>query len=533
MARAGQLERCVRRLRDEGDPRSLIELQWPGTRLDTFQLDIIRHFFQPDTTEILIKGCAKAGKGCAVAIGANLWFWLADECKVIVTSDTFKHAVDVMFAEVASWRRRMRYPGVGTTLRTSFWAHEKKYLTVANPSTGEGFSGHHGPRTLFVFDEATSAPDEFYDLASTQAKLVVALANPRTLSGWFRRAFPHVNPNRTQTVPARRGQRRCVTISGRDCRNVIEGREVIPNQITRELFEAHMAHHDERWGRVFGLGEFPDEDGELQVVRPSWLAFHQEAWNQEKPPVQCFGLDLAASDHGDKTVLAAGGAGGVHKLHTVQKANTMDTCAWVLRTARDSYGLDLPLMRVWVCVDMDGIGKGVGDRLKELGVKVIEFHGGSSAEDHQHYKNRRAEAYGELGRRLNPEGPWGDEPFALPLDDELARDLTAPEKIYGSDGMRFGITPKRRQHGMVYRGDTLTEKLGRSPDKGDAVAMMYEAVRFAVRRAPPKLRRPILTARDAGQPASPPPPRQPPRLPARQQPPRASDRLDLAGLEDW
>ena len=84
-------------------------------------------------------------------------------------------------------------------------------------------------------------PDEFYDLAKTQAALIVALANPRTMGGWFRRAYPLDSPNKTQTIETPFGKRRCITISGRDCRNVREGKEVIPNQITRKRFSPKLS----------------------------------------------------------------------------------------------------------------------------------------------------------------------------------------------------------------------------------------------------------------------------------------------------
>lgn len=57
----------------KGDPRPIVELHWPGTILDDFQIDIIRSLFDPKFCEIAVKGCAGAGKGAAVAIGVNLW----------------------------------------------------------------------------------------------------------------------------------------------------------------------------------------------------------------------------------------------------------------------------------------------------------------------------------------------------------------------------------------------------------------------------------------------------------------------------
>ena len=128
---------------------------------------------------------------------------------------------------------------------------------------------------------------------------------------------------------------------------------------------------------------------------------------------------------------------------------------------------------------MDGLGKGVGDRLQEQGVWILEFRGNATSPmDSRTYANLRAEAYGELGRRLDPAGPWGDEPWAIPPDQQLREELVASEKTYSSsDGLCFRLTPKRRYAGMSFRGETLQEKLGRSPDTADAVVYLHHAVR--------------------------------------------------------
>ena len=78
--------------------------------------------------------------------------------------------------------------------------------------------------------------------------------------------------------------------------------------------------------------------------------------------------------------------------------------------------------------------------------------------------------------RLDPDESWVAPPWALPPDSLLRQDLCAPEKIYDSDGFRFRITPKKRQPGMPENQATLTEKLGRSPDRGDAVVYLHWGV---------------------------------------------------------
>jgi len=538
----GDLELARREAR-RGQPFEYVKLQWPELiaskelreligrelRIDHFQADIIQSAFQPEITELFIKGCTKPGKGFSVAIVANVWFDVFRDSRVIITSDRIEHAQDVLFAEIAALRERMRHPGPGKIQARGVAHTAKHYITIANPRTGEGFSGQHGARTLFLFDEASAVCDEFYDNARKQARLIIALSNPRTAGGWFRRAFPVDAPDATQTIATTFGKRRCITVGGRDCLNVrhrrlekpigpaggieIRGRRfasgesipeefhdeialIIPNQLDYARYCDILSHPDPRHAEVFADGRFPTEDAELQVILGSWLDRHEQAW-LEAPgeiPVDAFGLDVAASQQGDDTVLAAGGSAGLRRLHLLQRSDTMETVAWVLTTARECYGIELVEGQVPVAIDMDGLGKGVGDRLAEQGVHVIEIRGNRAANvEPSTYANKRAENYGELARRLSPEGPWGkNDPWPLVPDPMLREELVAPRKLYASDGIRFRLTPKDRPPGGTHKGETLREKLGRSPDRADAVAYLYAAVRSLEQAGPVTLQRPLL-----------------------------------------
>lgn len=339
-----------------------------------------------------------------------------------------------------------------------------------------GNSGQHGPATLFIFDEASRGSEEYWDLAQTQAACSVALSNPRTMSGWFRRLYPSGAEDSEQVIDVPgSGKRVLFTVGGMDCVNVRTGRKVIADQIDRARYDAIMAHPNATWRRVFGEGKFPEQDEELQVIAYSWLERHHRA-HRPDIPVEAFALDVAASIDGDRSVLAAGSDGGCAWVREKQTADTMQVVAWVLRQALDA-GIELTSGAVPVVVDMDGVGVGVGNRLAEQGVWVVEHRGNeASSVDSKTYANRRAETYGELGLRLNPKGPYPDEPWALPISTELDEDLTAPERVYKSDGIKWGLTPKDKPT-PSYKGATIRETLGRSPDVGDAVAMLYRAVR--------------------------------------------------------
>ena len=493
----------------EGDPFHYVELQWPGVVLDEFQRDILASLFDPTIREVYVKGNTSCGKGGAVAIAVCVYFAVFPQAKIVLTSATYHHARSVLFAEVAKWWQRMQYAAPGKLLAGGIHDGNQHYIDVVNPDSDEAFSGRHGRSTLFVFDEATALPDTRYKLADTQATKFIAVANPRTLGGAFRSAFPVSAMDETQTVVAPIGRRRCITVDGADCMNVRERRlenpvgpiggieidgtrydqgdaippeqyekvePIIPGQVCYDTWKAIVSDSSEFVREVFGHGRFPTEDPETQLIKPSWLPRHVAAWDSDGV-VEGYGLDVAASLSGDQTVLVAGSAEGVASLHSRREADTMATVGWVIALARERHGIELIEGEVPIAVDMDGLGKGVGDRLAEQGCRVVEIRGNATAiEDRHRCANRRAEMYAHLADRLDP--AQHDDAFALPDDRELLDELVAPEKVWhGSDGLKFRLTPKTRRPGQTFKGRTVSERLGRSPDKADAVAYMFQAVR--------------------------------------------------------
>ena len=476
-----------------GDCEKLIWMLWPvmrveaedaerlgrTVRLDDFQMDLINSILAPKevASEVMVKGCTGAGKGCSIAMAVAIWYYVHHDGLCILTSVSYDHVKKVLWGEVRRWVKAATVDFPGKLLAEEMYEGEKHYIKLANPETEEGFAGHHTTHVLFVFDEATAVPDARYDITLTQAHCTVAAANPRTLSGWFRRCFPKTNPDETQTVKGRLGPRRLITVDGAHCANVVHNDEkLIPGQIERVRYDALRANPDPRWSAVFAHGRFPTEDPEKQVILASHVVAAQDAWVADSP-ADCFGLDIAASESGgDETCLAAGGLHGCSALHLTKRADTMSTVGWAISTIRNFYGVELTLGQNPICVDTDGLGKGVADRLAELGCWVVRHVGNATSQtDAKRYGNMRTETYGELGRRLSTEGAWAGEHWMLPHDNLLAEELVAPEKIYSSDGFRFGLTPKDSRGKKDVT--TLRDTLGRSPDRADAVGYLYCAVR--------------------------------------------------------
>lgn len=351
----------------------------------------------------------------------------------------------------------------------------------------------------------------FYDNAKKQARYILSLSNPRVLSGWFYEGFGKFDPDVTKSVQTTFGRRRLVTADGGATVNVrfkriekpfappdgitVRGVEyqagepipldvyedvapLIPAQIDYARYYDIMSDPDENNRNVYGRGRFPREDAELQVVLASWVDRAQKAWDAESIEVDSFGFDVATSDHGDTSSLAAGSGAGCREIHVRQGAEATVTAGWLVSKIRESYGIDLKLGRHPVAIDYGGgYGSGVGSLLREMGVWVIPVVPNERSNDPKKYVNKRAEMWGRLGNRLDPKREWGESPpWALPCDPLMAEDMLAQEKIIKSDGISFQLIPKSKTNAS-YNGKVVKDKLGgRSPDRGDAVALLWWAV---------------------------------------------------------
>ena len=109
-----------------------------------------------------------------------------------------------------------------------------------------------------------------------------------------------------------------------------------------------------------------------------------------------------------------------------------------------------------VFVDKTGLGAGVYDRLKELGIDVIGVASGSKATDFERYENKRAEMWWLMAE-------WfADQPCRIPNDAALIADLTTFQAETSSNGRR-----------QLESKDKLRKRGIRSPDGADALALTF------------------------------------------------------------
>ena len=107
-----------------------------------------------------------------------------------------------------------------------------------------------------------------------------------------------------------------------------------------------------------------------------------------------------------------------------------------------------------IFIDAGG-GSGVIDRLRQLGHEVVEVPFGGSASRPDRYKNRRMEMWARMGEWLKSGG-------SIPADELLKAELSAPTYGYDSRGVM-----------QLEAKDAIKERLTRSPDRADALALTF------------------------------------------------------------
>jgi len=203
-------------------------------------------------------------------------------------------------------------------------------------------------------------------------------------------------------------------------------------------------------------------DPAWQLIPTAWVKAAQARWVKKeiKGPMTAIGFDPARGGV-DKSTAARRHGQWFDEMVSVPGAVTSD--------GPTAAGFIVPLIRngACVCVDSIGIGSSALDFIKGLNLLVLPVVGSASSglsdkAGQLRFRNKRAEMYWRLREALDP---TLDDPISLPPDQELLGDLCAARYKIVTMGTQAGI--------QIREKDEIREAIGRSPDKGDAVAMTF------------------------------------------------------------
>lgn len=426
------------------------------------QEEIARAVAENDRT--VVRSCNAAGKDWTAAQLA-LWFVYTRKGLVLITSATHRQVVEINMREVARSFHRAgdALPGemFQSALRVGGQGAKSGILGLTSRNASQ-LTGFHAPRVMAVLTEAQGIEDfawEAMDACTTGVEdRMLALGNPLTPSGKFFKVSHSENWHQIQ-------------ISATAHPNVKEGREVIRGGVSRAFVQRMKEEYGEQ-SPVYKArveGEFP-EFSEQSLFRREWLDLASEKHERGEFEDGAGGpLRVAVDPAGpgeDKTAVAVRRGQRITRLETWHEPEAMADVGRVVEVLREE---GLPTEAEYfaanpstndpapsVVVDAEGLGHGLASRLEELGYRVAKFKAGERAHEDEDYSNKKGEAYYGLHLRLK------ERRVALPDDDDLFAELLATEYSTTSDG-RFKVVAK----------DEIRSRLGRSPDRADALMMAF------------------------------------------------------------
>jgi hypothetical protein len=347
------------------------------------------------------------------------------------------------------------------------------------------------PHDLIGFDEVAEFTESQFVFVTAwnrstdpnQRVRVIATGNPPTddAGGWVTRRWG-AWLDKTHPHPAKPGELRWyATLDGRE--QEVEngtpfeykGETVYPRSrtfIPARLSDNPFLSTDGRYKSVlqslpeplrsqllngdFDASNMPDA---FQIIPTEWVRMAQRRWLEtSKPEVPLTAVGIDPSRGGaDKTALSRRYDNWFDEVMTWPGVVAKDG-AIVAELTRQSIGEIEP---GYMNIDVNGIGSSVFDHLKVMYKNVMPFNGAeaSSYRDKSgklKMRNKRAEMYWRMRDALDPVD--GDN-IALPSDTELLADLCSARYEVSSAGVK------------VEEKEKIKERIGRSPDTGEAVMM--------------------------------------------------------------
>jgi len=373
---------------------------------------------------------------------AMLWFAMTRfPFKVVVTAPTSGQLFDALFAELKRWINELP-----EALRPILDVKNDRVSLLAAPSEGfisartsraetpEALAGVHSANVMLVVDEASGVPEQVFEAAagsmSGHSAVTLLASNPTRSSGTF-----------FETQTRLSGSWKCHHWS---CvKSPLVSRDFIDEMKLRYGEESNAY-------RIRVLGEFPLADDDTIV--PFHLvdaAVHRDIEPDDHATV-IWGLDVARFGS-DKTALAKRQGNTITEINSWQGLDLMQT---VGRVKAEYDGLPMSIRPSEIMVDVIGMGGGVVDRLRELGLPVRGINVAESPSMKDTYTNLRAELWFKMRGWLEQRGA------KLPRNEQLIAELTSIRYSFVSSGkMKAEGKDDMRKRGLA------------SPDLADAVCL--------------------------------------------------------------
>lgn len=370
-----------------------------------------------------------------------LWFVSTrPKCQIVVTANTQAQLSTKTWRELNVWLRHSinRHWWIWTATKLYHTLYPEIWFAAAIPwskDNAEAFAGTHAENVLILFDEASAIDEVIWDVIegalTTKGSMFFCFGNPTRSNGKFHDAF-HAMKHRwiNYKVDSRKAK-----------------------MANKSQIEEWIADYgdDSDFVRVRIKGEFPRQSA-TQFI-PADVVYEamrrQVRDNDYSHHPIILGVDVSRYGN-DQTIIIKRQGYKVFPAQKYRLLDNMEVAGKVVEVYRN-----LPAGRVIICVDGVGVGAGVVDRLKQLGLPVIDVQSAEKPIDTRTYCNKRAENWGRMKDWLIAGG-------AIPNDSDLEKQLTSLE---------YGLNKKLQI--ILQSKEDIRRHGGVSPDIADAIAFTF------------------------------------------------------------
>lgn len=421
--------------------------------MDEWQKDFMRSLLVHDA--VAVRSCHGPGKSATLSWIIIWWMLLMAEPRIACTAPTGHQLNDVLWGEITKWYKLL--PDVlkaeleVKNERVEATRNPKEYYCVARTARKdqpEAFQGFHAGNMLFIADEASGVDDIIFQVGegamSTEGAKTILTGNPTRTSGYFYDAFHKM-----------RGSWYPIKVSAHDAK-----------MVTQKYIDdmAKKYGEDSNVYRVRVLGEFPNVDDDSVIS----LALCEAAMERDVgqvPGEAIWGVDVAR--FGDDTSALA-----KRKRNTLLEPvkewkgkDIMQTAGIIYNEWKETAPRDRPFA---IMVDTIGLGAGVADRLRELGLPARDVN----VSEQPAIKDKFLRLRDELWWRARE---WLEQmDCKMAQDEDLVGELTAPKYEITSAG-KIQVESKQdlKKRGVV------------SPNRADAFNLTFAVPDSSAKRSKP------------------------------------------------
>jgi hypothetical protein len=427
-----------------------------------------------DNRRTAVRSSHEIGKSFVAAVLAAWWIDThpIGSAYVITTAPSGDQLKGVLWREINKIfdlaKRRYEQglidaPLPGRMLQTEWWVGNQRVGQGRKPADWDtdAFQGIHAEFVLAIIDEANGVPKAMWTgvegVTSNDTSKVLAIGNPDDPDSEFARVSDELNLIWVKKK-----------VSAFDT-PVFTGEKVAPRLLRMLVGKQWVNDRKDDWGedsplyisRV--LGEFPDLGQAKQKVVPAGAALacmdldEDDRKRLPKTPIE-LGMDVAASDDGDETVIR-------------ERRGMFAGRRWTIRTSDPEKAVDLVVEAIVESgaslVKVDEIGWGWGIvaainselRHKRIKCRAVGVNVAKKAWQPEKFKNQRSELW------------W----MIRDLIKDQAIDLSEMDDAQATIGQLCDPSWKAITGGkiQVEEKDETRKRIGRSPDDADALILAF------------------------------------------------------------